>query len=77
MEPCNGRLSGNRSCTERILRLKGVLGAVYVGIYEPSPFIENNGGKARIEAQGIGFQVVNGLYARCAEVAMAGHEKTV
>lgn len=31
MEPCNERLTGNRTCVERILRLKGAVNTVYVG----------------------------------------------
>ena len=39
MEPCNKRLSGNKTCVERILRLNGAIEAVYVGIREPEKFI--------------------------------------
>ena len=42
MEPCNKRLSGNRTCVESILRLKGAIKVVYVGIKEPEVFIGEN-----------------------------------
>jgi pyrimidine deaminase RibD-like protein len=44
MEPCKERLSGNRTCVERILKLSGVIKVVYVGIKEPSTFIGVNAG---------------------------------
>ncbi|KAL1968678.1 hypothetical protein VTN77DRAFT_1504 [Rasamsonia byssochlamydoides] len=62
MEPCNRRLSGNRTCVERILRLNGAVKAVYVGIKEPETFIGENEGRKRLED-------------RILEVSTAGHEK--
>ncbi|KAK4099461.1 hypothetical protein N658DRAFT_498392 [Parathielavia hyrcaniae] len=40
LEPCNERLSGNRTCVERILGLDNAIKAVYVGIREPDIFIQ-------------------------------------
>ncbi|ERF72772.1 hypothetical protein EPUS_09402 [Endocarpon pusillum Z07020] len=45
MEPCNKRLSGNRTCVERIFRLNGAIKLVYVGIKEPEKFIGENVGR--------------------------------
>jgi pyrimidine deaminase RibD-like protein len=53
MEPCNERLSGNMTCTTRILRLKSVIKTVYVGIKEPGTFIAHNDGQGRLEANGL------------------------
>jgi pyrimidine deaminase RibD-like protein len=53
MEPCNERLSGNMTCATRILRLKGAIKTVYVGIKEPGTFIANNDGQERLESNGI------------------------
>lgn len=75
MEPCNRRLSGNRTCVERILRLNGAIKAVYVGIKEPGTFIGENVGKKRLEDAGISVILVEGLQDRILEVSMAGHEK--
>lgn len=53
MEPCNERLSGNMTCTTRILRLKNAIKNVYVGIKEPGTFIAHNDGQERLEASGV------------------------
>ncbi|KAI0892534.1 cytidine deaminase-like protein [Annulohypoxylon nitens] len=39
MESCNSRLSGNKSCVDRIIGLGGAIKMVYVGIEEPDTFI--------------------------------------
>ena len=67
MEPCSIRLSGNKSCVDRILEC-GWVKRVYVGVMEPADFVEN-GGKARLEAAGIGYQLVGGLEEECLGVA--------
>ncbi|KAK4155617.1 hypothetical protein C8A00DRAFT_41803 [Chaetomidium leptoderma] len=53
MEPCNERLSGNRTCVERILGLGGAIKTVYVGIREPGTFIKLNEGIKRLEEAGV------------------------
>ena len=73
MEPCNRRLSGNRTCVERILRLKGAIKIVYVGIREPEKFIGENLGMKRLEEAGIEIKVVEGMQDRILEVSTAGH----
>src|SRR5215471_21712820 len=39
MEPCSERLSGKKSCTDRILEVKGVIGRVVLGVREPDKFV--------------------------------------
>lgn len=75
MEPCNERLSGNRTCVERILRLNGSIRAVYVGVVEPETFIGQNMGRKRLEDAGIQFTIVDGMQDQILEVATAGHDK--
>ena len=74
MEPCNKRLSGNKTCVERILGLKGAVKNVYVGIKEPDRFVGQNEGRKRLEDAGVGVEVVKGLEDQILEVATAGHE---
>jgi pyrimidine deaminase RibD-like protein len=75
MEPCNERLSGNRTCVERILRLNGAIKVVYIGIKEPETFIGENAGRKRLEDAGIAVTFVEGMQDRILEVSTAGHEK--
>ncbi|KAK8054435.1 hypothetical protein PG994_009502 [Apiospora phragmitis] len=75
MEPCNERLSRNRTCVERILALKVVVKTVYVGIKEPGTFIENNQGQERLEAAAVMIIRLESMEDRIMEVSMAGHEK--
>ncbi len=74
MEPCNERLSGNMTCCTRILRLKGAIKTVYVGIKEPGTFIAHNDGWDRLEANGVKVVFpVEHLRGKITEVSMAGH----
>jgi len=75
MEPCNARLSENRTCCDRIVSLKCKIQTVYVGIREPNTFIVGNDGKKRLEAEGFKFEMVDGTQDLCYEVAMNGHVK--
>lgn len=75
MEPCNKRLSGNRTCVERILRLNGAIKIVYVGIREPETFIGENDGKKRLEDANVVVEFVEGMSDRILQVSTAGHEK--
>lgn len=75
MEPCNKRLSGHRTCVERILRLNGAIKIVYVGIKEPEKFIGENVGRKRLEDAGVVVTFVEGMQDRILEVSTAGHEK--
>ena len=74
MEPCNKRLSGNKTCVERVLELKGKIKTVYVGIKEPEKFVGQNEGRKRLEDAGVGVEVVEGLEDQILEVATAGHQ---
>ncbi|PYI26088.1 cytidine deaminase-like protein, partial [Aspergillus indologenus CBS 114.80] len=61
MEPCNRRLSGARTCCDRIVGLGDAIKVVYVGIREPETFISENTGRGRLEAAGVRVVVVEGL----------------
>ncbi|KAI1326539.1 cytidine deaminase-like protein [Xylariaceae sp. FL0255] len=74
MEPCSRRLSGNRSCVDRVLSLKGAIGVVYVGIKEPGTFIENNDGFARLEDVGVKVVLLDALQEKILAVSTAGHD---
>ncbi|TPX14587.1 uncharacterized protein E0L32_005279 [Thyridium curvatum] len=74
MEPCNERLSKNMTCATRIIRLKGAVNTVYVGIREPGTFIKNNDGQKRLEAHGIKVEYpVEHMKDRITEISLAGH----
>ncbi|KAK4653516.1 hypothetical protein QC762_507630 [Podospora pseudocomata] len=78
MEPCNERLSGNRTCVERILGLGSAIKVVYVGIREPNTFIQDNQGIKRLEAAGVKVVLLEDdetLRQEILEVTFAGHEK--
>lgn len=72
MEPCSERLSGNKPCVERILE-NGNIRTVYVGVVEPSTFVENTGRK-KLEDAGVEYLLVGGLEKECLEAAKRGHE---
>ena len=74
MEPCNKRLSGNRTCVERILRLKGAVKSVYIGIREPKIFVGVNQGITRLLDAGVKVEFVEGMEDRILQVSTAGHE---
>ena len=74
MEPCNKRLSGNKTCVERILELKGAVKIVYVGIKEPEKFVGQNEGRKRLEGAGVVVMAVEGMEDQILEVSMTGHE---
>lgn len=52
MQPCTLRNSGLKTCTERIVE-SGIIGRIFVGVGEPSDFVNNSGygalERARIE----------------------------
>lgn len=78
MEPCIERLSGNLPCVDRILRArKGERGiqAVYSGVHEPDTFVQQNTGRAKLEAAGIRCVHIPGFETDILAVATAGHEK--
>ncbi|KAI4604029.1 hypothetical protein KJ359_000155 [Pestalotiopsis sp. 9143b] len=75
MEPCSERLSGNRTCVNRIVALKSQIKTVYVGISEPDTFIKDNSGKKVLESSGVRFVKIDDdeLQQELMEVPMAGH----
>lgn len=76
MEPCNKRLSGNKPCVDRILRLKDCIKAVYIGIKEPENFINQSIlviGRKRLEDAGVKVIFVEGMEDRIMKVSLAGH----
>ncbi|KAL8418669.1 hypothetical protein RB594_002040 [Gaeumannomyces avenae] len=73
MEPCSERLSGNLPCVQRILRLRGIIAEVYVGVVEPKKFVANNTGRQTLEGAGIRVIHVGGLEDGILSVATAGH----
>lgn len=75
MEPCNSRLSGNKSCVDRILGLKEAIKTVYIGIKEPDIFVAGNSGQDKLEEAGIKMVFLKGLEDRIMEVTVAGHDK--
>ncbi len=77
MEPCNERLSGNRTCVERILGLKNSIKLVYVGITEPGTFIGLNEGRKRREEAGVEVRQIEDkeLRDRIFKASTAGHDQ--
>ncbi|EEY21925.1 diaminohydroxyphosphoribosylamino-pyrimidine deaminase [Verticillium alfalfae VaMs.102] len=73
MEPCSERLSGNLPCVKRILRLKHLITAVYVGVQEPEKFVSDNTGRGALQAAGIEFVHIGGLEKDILAIATAGH----
>lgn len=74
MEPCMKRLSGEKSCVERIIDAGGI-GTVVVGVKEPSTFVQGNQAKELLEAKGIRYLYVPGLEREILVVAERNHSK--
>jgi pyrimidine deaminase RibD-like protein len=74
MEPCSERLSGNTSCTDRILEAVGLIRRVVLGVREPDKFVKCVGVE-RLEQGGI--VIVRNedveLEKECLAVASRGH----
>jgi pyrimidine deaminase RibD-like protein len=76
MEPCNQRLSGKRSCVDRILRLKDCIRKVYCGVKEPEDFIDQSvlvRGRKRLGDAGVEVEFIEGLEDEILKVAKSGH----
>ena len=75
MEPCSERLSGNKSCTDRILERGNLVGRVVLGVREPDKFVKCIGVEKLLEN---GIVVVRNedeeLERECLEVARRGHD---
>ncbi|KAF2812240.1 cytidine deaminase-like protein [Mytilinidion resinicola] len=79
VEPCVKRLSGNRSCVERIVETRskgGGIRKVYVGVKEPETFVGDNQGRKILEDAGVEVVLVGGLEEEILRVATAGHVAT-
>jgi pyrimidine deaminase RibD-like protein len=76
VEPCSKRLSGNLPCVDRILALAKRIKTVYVGVQEPSTFVQVNEGGKRLRDAGIEVVLVEGYEKEILEVATAGHESS-
>ncbi|TQN69731.1 Bifunctional protein RIB2 [Colletotrichum shisoi] len=75
MEPCSVRLSGNLPCTNRILKLRSFIKAVYVGVQEPEKFVKDNTGRGALERAGVDFVHIKDLEGEILKAATAGHVK--
>ncbi|KAJ3182759.1 hypothetical protein HDU87_008098 [Geranomyces variabilis] len=63
MEPCGERLSGKRTCAERLI--EAGVARVVVGVREPSHFIAECQGTVMLRAAGIIVDYLNGLEEQC------------
>ncbi|KAF9909268.1 hypothetical protein EC991_008905 [Linnemannia zychae] len=63
MEPCSTRLSGNRSCSDRLIA-SGIR-QVYVGVREPDHFVKTVVGVENMVEKGIEVIHIPGLEAEC------------
>jgi pyrimidine deaminase RibD-like protein len=74
MEPCSERLSGNKSCADRILEAGGLIRRVVLGVREPDKFVKCVGVE-KLQAHGV--EVIRNedveLEKECLEVAKQGH----
>ena len=75
MEPCNERLNGNRICVDRILILKSIIKAIYMGIKEPGTFIRDNKGIKRLEEAGVIIIILKDMHNYIIEVSITGYKK--
>jgi pyrimidine deaminase RibD-like protein len=76
MEPCNKKLSGNKPCVNRILRLEDCIKTVYIGIKEPENFIDQSilvAGRNRLVDAGVDVIFIEGMEDRLLKVSLAGH----
>ncbi|WPG99924.1 Hypothetical protein R9X50_00274700 [Acrodontium crateriforme] len=76
MEPCALRLSGNKTCAQRILDTRaqgwGVT-KVYYGLKEPETFVGESAGVKMLTDAGIELEYVAGLEEEILTVTLAGH----
>jgi pyrimidine deaminase RibD-like protein len=70
MEPCSTRLSGQKSCTDRILESK-MISRIVLGVKEPQTFVEDCQGILLLRKQGIIVKVLDGFSTEC--LAMNQH----
>nr|KAK5447340.1 hypothetical protein LTR18_002919 [Exophiala xenobiotica] len=77
MEPCNERLSGYKSCVDRLLEVRNQIKLVYIGISEPGAFLPSADGRKRLEDAGIEVRQIEGMQDRILEVATGGQRDIV
>lgn len=80
MEPCAKRLSGNKSCVQRILETRAQgpgcgVQKVYFGVKEPGIFVGESEGCRMLSDAGVEWEFVPGLEEEILAVATAGHVK--
>ncbi|KAF2158039.1 cytidine deaminase-like protein [Myriangium duriaei CBS 260.36] len=76
MEPCAKRLSGNKSCAQRIVDTRGQgwgVKKVYYGVKEPETFVGESEGVRLLTEAGVELEYVAGLEDEILRVATAGH----
>lgn len=74
MEPCSLRLSGYRSCTDRIIDMNCNIQTVFVGMIEPSTFVNKNIGESKLSQKNISYIVIPGYEDQARLIAFKGHE---
>lgn len=74
MEPCSERLSGKKSCTDRILDVKGLIGRVVLGVREPDRFVRCVGAEKLRENEIVVVRCEDKEFSKeCLEVARSQH----
>ena len=61
IEHCSKRLSGRRTCVDRILSLDRVIKSVYVGIGEREIFLGENTGSERLEVASVKVVILHNM----------------
>ncbi|KAI1620012.1 DRAP deaminase [Exophiala viscosa] len=74
MEPCNERLSGSRSCVDRLLELKDSIRVVYFGISEPGILVLSDDGRKRLEDAGIEVRQMDSMQEQILAVTTGGRQ---
>jgi len=74
MEPCNERLSGQRSCVDRLLEFKDSIRVVYFGISEPGILVLSDDGRRRLEDAGIEVRQMDSMQDQILAVTTGGRQ---
>jgi len=77
LEPCGKRLSGNKSCVERIIETRkspssGIRRVIF-GAKEPGTFVQDSASCKMMDEAGVEWKYVPGLEEEILKVAKAGH----
>lgn len=76
LEPCGKRLSGKKSCVERILETRkndGGIQKVVFGAREPGTFVQDSQACKMLTKGGVEWAIVNDLESEILRVAKEGH----